>query len=213
MRDSLKSLLVLSIALGGAAGSAAPVLSAPQPACGYDYTCVAPGGGSSGGDSTAAFLGLRWDLGSAGPALSGGVRYLRSDDGEQVYGAQVDASLPLTGDIHLPKLRLMGIAGTVDVQGQIGGGFDFARDTAIISGGVQGPNVEGGLDFGLDGSLAAYLGVNSLKRPEYSGGALSCPPFYTLAQVDGGVVEFHGDDVIVTDEFITNGQSCLLTPP
>lgn len=206
MQDSFMKIIGLSFA--AVAGSLVFVTSASAiPGCGFPVQCAAPGAGGEE-SSTQAFLGMRWDFGAAGPALTGGVRVLKSNGEDGVYGVQADGSLPLTGDSHLPKLRVLGLFGTKDVQAQVGGGYDFAIDSAIISGGLQGPYVEGGLDYGLDGSLAPYIGVNSLKAPELGGGA-ACPADYTLVAVDGNEATYQTHTVYVDDQYISGGQACI----
>jgi hypothetical protein len=213
MKDSFKYLIGLGLALSPV--SILPVATAQASYLGCDwYDCAAPGAAGSS-SSTQAFIGLRWDFGAKGPAVTGGVRYLKSNDDDGVYGAQFDASLPLTGDTHLPKLRLLGLFGSSTVQGQLGGGYDFAKETFIISAGLQGPYLEGGLDYGLDGSFAPYIGINSLKKPELGGGA-ACPADYTLIAVTDNVGEYLSNPVYVDDQYISGGQACIsgsLPPP
>jgi hypothetical protein len=200
--------LGLVVAAAGVSMGVGVAIAGPQPACGSPYPCAQPDGSTGGGSSTQAFLGLRWDFGAQGPALTGGVRYLKSDDGDTVYGAQFDGSLPLTGDSHLPKLRLLGVFGSEAVQGQIGGGYDFGKQTAIVSGGLQGPYIEGGIDYGLDGSVAPYVGLNSLKKPDIADG-LSCPDPYSLLPVTNGTVDFDSSEVLVDPSYIAEGQTCI----
>lgn len=214
MRDSLNFYLSLAVVVAALpTGSAA--IAAPYFLCENNISCAAPGGGGSG-DETAVFAGLRWSFGEAAPAIVGGVRYLKSDDGDSAYGAQADVALPLiTSGAHLPKVRLLGLFGNTTVQGQLGGGYDFAKDTFILSAGLQSPHLEGGLDYGLDGSFTPYVGVNSLAKPKLDG-ELSCGNGYTLASVTDNIAEYQSYPVYIDDANITDGQTCIsgtITPP
>ena len=83
-----------------------------------------------------------------------------------VTGIQADVALPLTPDAFSnPEVRILGLAGDRDALGQAGVGFDFGSGQAFVSGGVQGPNVEGGANLGVDGKLDLYLGANTFGRP------------------------------------------------
>lgn len=178
-----------------------------------DFDCILPTGGSaSGGESTQAFVGLRWFFGTNSPALVGGLRYLKSNGDNGVAGAQFDASLPLFNtESHLPKLRLLGLFGTQDVQVQLGGGYDFGRGTMVVSAGVQGPYIDLGVDYGIDKSLAFYAGLTSLKRPEIGGdGALSCGDEHDLVAVIGNLADYDSYvGIYIDDGMINAGYTCL----
>ena len=168
---------------------------------------------SSGGSNsqTAAFVGLQWNLGSQSPELTGGIRYLTSNKDELVYGAQIDAALPLMGESFGPTVRLLGLAGNANVQAQAGAGYNFATALPLLTLGVQTSYFTAGANFELGGAISPYVGINSLAKPTLgSGGELSCDgPGFTLTDVVEGTV--YGGLIEVDDpSVIVDGQTCFL---
>ena len=94
--------------------------------------------------------------------LVAAARSTKTDTGNDVTGAKVDLTIPLTGDNHAPTLRAMGLAGSTDVQGEAGIGYDFGKSQALIGAGAQGPYVNGGFNYYFGSILAPYLGLNTL---------------------------------------------------
>lgn len=168
---------------------------------------------SSGGSSsqTAAFVGLQWNFGSQTPELTGGIRYLTSTEDEFVYGAQIDAALPLMGESFGPTIRLLGLAGNADVQAQAGAGYDFATALPLLTLGVQTSYFTAGANIELGGAINPYVGINSLAKPTLgSGGELSCDgPNFELTEVVEGTV--YGGLIEVDDpSVVVDGQTCFL---
>jgi hypothetical protein len=113
-------------------------------------------------NDTALFIGLQYDFGDMQADLVAGARRTVTDTDNDVTGAKFDIAIPLTGENHAPTIRAMGIAGTTDVQGEAGIGYDFGKSQALIGAGAQGPYVNGGFNYYFGSILAPYLGLNSL---------------------------------------------------
>lgn len=203
----LAALAAASVLLAGT-GVIIPTAAQAEPwPCGSG--CYAPsitgGGGSS--SQTAAFIGLQWNFGSQSPEVTGGVRYLTSNEDGLVYGAQADAALPLMGDAFAPTIRLLGLAGNTDIQAQAGVGYDFGSSLPLLAVGAQTAYVSGGANIELGGAVNPYLGVSTLARPSLgSAGVLGCPTGGQLTPVVNGTVDsgFIGVDGGV----VVDGQTC-----
>jgi hypothetical protein len=89
-------------------------------------------------------------------------RSTETDTDNDVTGAKFDIAVPLTGDNHMPTLRALALAGSPDVYGEAGLGYDFGKSQALIGAGAQGPYVNGGFNYYFGSILAPYLGLNTL---------------------------------------------------
>jgi hypothetical protein len=114
-------------------------------------------------NDTAVSIGIQYDFGDMQLDLVAGARSTKTDTENDVTGAKLDISMPLTGDTRAPTIRAMGLAGSTDVQGEAGLGYDFAKSQALIGAGAQGPYVNGGFNYYFGGILAPYLGINNLE--------------------------------------------------
>jgi hypothetical protein len=116
----------------------------------------------SGKSETVFSLGIQFDFGDMQPEIIGAVRHTNTDKGNDVVGGKLDVAVPLLGDDNfIPTVRVLGLAGSRDVQGEAGLGFDFAAQQALVGAGVQVPYVNGGVNLQFDGEWHPYLGVNS----------------------------------------------------
>ena len=141
------------------------------------HVVQAGGGGPvqlSSNNDTAFSIGLQYDFSDMQFALVGAARATKTDTDNDVTGGKVDLTIPLSGDNHAPTLRAMGLAGSTDVQGEAGIGYDFGKSQALIGAGAQGPYVNGGFNYYFGSVLAPYLGLNTLEdapsRNVYVGG-------------------------------------------
>lgn len=135
---------------------------------------------SSETDTTVG-IGLRFDFGDMQPEVVGTVRHTNTNKNNNVVGILGEISLPLMGDKpFVPAIRVKGLVGVPDVQGLAGVGYDFAHEQALVTAGVQGPYVEGGVDYLFSGDFAPYLGVNSYdgapERNKFLDEVLPPPP-------------------------------------
>lgn len=116
----------------------------------------------SGVDQTNAGIGLRFEFGDNVPEIVGVVRHTYTDTNNTVTGALAEVAIPLSEKLHFgPKLRVMGLVGSPSVQGEAGIGYDFANQQPLIGVGIQGPYVEAGANYLLDGQLNPYVGANT----------------------------------------------------
>lgn len=111
---------------------------------------------------TTLSIGLQYDFGDQQVDLVAAARSTKTDAGNDVIGGKVDLAIPMTGDNYAPTIRVMGLAGSPDVYGEAGMGYDFAKSQALIGAGAQGPYVNGGFNYFFGGILAPYLGANTL---------------------------------------------------
>jgi hypothetical protein len=150
--------------------------------------CVLPSGGATISDAyeTSFFTGLQWNFGDRQPELVLGVRRAQTTTERHVRGAKIDLAIPLLADLGQikPVVRVMGLAGSRDVQGEFGFGLRLLDWKPVAGAGLQIPYANGGLNYVLDDGIKPYAGFNTLKRavaPRESGGVLSCPTGYVLA--------------------------------
>jgi hypothetical protein len=111
---------------------------------------------------TTFSIGLQYDFGDMQFDLVAAARSTETDTDNDVTGAKFDIAVPLTGDNHMPTLRALALAGSPDVYGEAGLGYDFAKSQALIGAGAQGPYVNGGFNYYFGSILAPYLGLNTL---------------------------------------------------
>jgi hypothetical protein len=140
MHRRLSSLTVLSSALALSAGMAA-----------------ADGPGSD----TRLFAGLSWSFGAkSGPALQLGAIYADTDAGNDVTGARGYLNLSLSGG--RPQVVVTGFAGTTDVVGEIGLGYEFDGGGVFGQFGALGDYWAAGGTYGFgDGGWSGYIGLHS----------------------------------------------------
>ena len=112
---------------------------------------------------TMLSIGIQYDFGDQQLGLVAAARSTTTDTDNDVTGGKVDLTIPLTGDNHAPTIRAMGLAGSTDVQGEAGLGYDFGKSQSLIGAGAQGPYVNGGFNYYFGGILAPYLGLNTLE--------------------------------------------------
>jgi hypothetical protein len=144
-----KAGLVALVAVGGI------LLSSPAWA-GFPATTT------MGVSDTRAGIGLRFEFGDNAAEVVGSVRHTYTDTNNTVTGGLAEIAIPvITQRNHGPKIRAMGLVGSTCVQGMAGVGYDFANQQALVGAGIQGPYVEGGVNFLFNSELHPYVGVNS----------------------------------------------------
>lgn len=139
--------------------------------------------------------GVKWTLGeSVVPEIVAGYRYASVTSTGATQGADVSIAFKVTGNmklddfIHVGKLRAKYLNGMDYVQGEVGGGWDFAKKGLFAGISAQGPYVNSGVDYDFTSkdtfgkSLSPYLEFNSIgiyNRPAKNV-TISCPAGYTL---------------------------------
>jgi len=133
-------------------------------------------------NSNMGYGGVKWTLGeSLVPEVVAGYRFASVTNNGATQGGDLSMSIKITGKtelndlIHLGKLRAKYLNGTDYLQGEVGGGWDFANKGLFAGVSAQGPFVNTGLDYDLSGknafgkSFSPYLEFNSLgiySRPQ-----------------------------------------------
>jgi hypothetical protein len=130
---------------------------------------------NSSGNSNIGYGGVKWTLGdSILPEIVAGYRYASVTSSGATQGGDLSISVKITGKtelnnlIHLGKLRAKYLNGINYLQGEVGGGWDFAKNGVFAGIGAQGPYVNAGVDYDFTGvnsfgkSFSPYAGFNSI---------------------------------------------------
>ncbi|GAB2499341.1 hypothetical protein [Arenimonas alkanexedens] len=162
-----------------------PVLAGvptPPPAPTFTTTVI-------GQDNTSEdefFVGLNWQFGAhSQPELVVGYRDLDVSSNGDVDGFGLDFTFPLTKGFRPGELRLKGIDGDEDLQGEFGLGWSFAHQGFLLTGGAQGRHFTAGTDYVFGTGWQPYLGVNTVGEydvpPYLTETTASCPSPFVLA--------------------------------
>ncbi len=117
-------------------------------------------------NETVVFGGIQWNFGSSKPELVLGARSTQSNSTSHVTGVKFEMAIPMDSiRWKMPTFRAMGLAGSCDVQGEAGLGWNFATNHPLFALGVQAPYSTLGVNYSIPNSFAPYLGVNSLRKP------------------------------------------------
>jgi hypothetical protein len=188
MKPTLRTALAVALAL-----ACTPVLAGiPTPPPNPTFTTTVIGQEEASEDEF--FAGLNWQFGASSQAeLVVGYRDVDVKSDGDVDGFGLDFTFPLKGGIKPGELRLKGIDGDEDLQGEFGLGWSFAHKGFLLTAGAQGQHVTAGTDYVFGAGWEPYIGVNTVGdydppefRTETTG---SCPEPYELS---------------------ANGQSCEL---
>jgi hypothetical protein len=115
---------------------------------------------------TRFMAGVQWNFGSSTPELVLGVRRIKTRNNDSTIGGKFDIAIPLNADTYkTPVVRLMGVAGNRDVQGEFGFGLKLMEWKAVVGVGVQAPYTNGGVNYIFNDGLNPYFGFNTLKKP------------------------------------------------
>lgn len=133
------------------------------------------------------YAGLEWTLGEGlTPAVVVGYRHARVQSNGDTQGGDISFSFNVISGFHPGKLRAKYFNGQENVQGEVGGGFDFAK--GVFAGvGVQGPYTNLGVDylFTTGSPWEPYFMLNTLPGYDKPHGntttTMGCPTGYTLS--------------------------------
>ena len=139
----------------------------------YDF--VTTNGGSL--TTNRAYAGLKWTLNeSIKPQAVFGFRHARTESNGDTDGGDISISAKFIDGFQLGKLRAKYFNGKENVQGEVGGGFDFTK--GIFAGaGIHAPYSLIGLDlhpFINENKLEPYLQLDTIKRYKKSNSTTSC---------------------------------------
>lgn len=129
-----------------------------------------------------AFIGLEWTIGkSILPEVQVGYRDVDVESDGDVSGAQVSLTFNIE-QMSFGKLRLEGVQGDEDIQGQLGVGYNFAQPGWMLTGGGQGNYVFAGVDYTIGSGFDFRGGVNTISDYDVPSETvtLSCPDNYSL---------------------------------
>ena len=126
-------------------------------------------------NSNMGYGGVKWTLGdSLVPEWVAGYRFASVTNNGATQGGDLSLSVKITGKtqlnnlIHLGKLRAKYFNGIDYLQGEVGGGWDFAKNGVFAGVSAQGPFVNTGVDYDFTGvnsfskSFSPYTGFNSI---------------------------------------------------
>lgn len=172
-----------------------------------DGECVAPLKGPdifSSNSETRFFGGMQWSFGNNAPELIMGVQRIETRTDETVFGGKFDFSLPLTGPKKFdPTVRVLGVAGNRDAQGEAGFGIQLSRLDPLLAIGANFPYINGGMNIYRAQGVAPYAGITTLGRlapPKRENGELSC--------ASGSLFLITGSDSVPAGD-IVNGYTCV----
>jgi len=112
------------------------------------------------------YAGLKWDMpGPLAPQLVVAIRRAKTESDGDTKGADLSMAFAIFDGFKPGKLRLKFFIGSRDVQGEVGGGFDFARNAFFGGPSVNGPFVNLGVDWSTGGGLQPYGMIHSHGKP------------------------------------------------
>ncbi len=151
----------------------------------YNSDCVAPGQGVQ--TETRFVAGLQWNFGDSQPELVLAVRRTETMGSSEVLGGKLDVAIPLRFDMNIkPVVRLLGVAGDRDVQGEYGFGFQAFDMKPLLAIGMQAPFTNIGVNYLFGDGYKPYVGLNSFQRavaPKQN----VCPAGYTFMRATPNV--------------------------
>lgn len=167
MKILIKALAAFTCLLAfNFASAGAPI--APQPT--YTNTEVS---------DDEAFIGFNWTLGgSLTPELEFGFRDVDVQSDGDVSGAGISISFDLM-NMAFDKIKLKGIKGDQDLQGELGGGYSLLGGQWLGTVGAQGQNFNLGLDLMQQGGVQLNGGINSVDDYDAPAKKGSCESPYT----------------------------------
>jgi hypothetical protein len=126
-----------------------------------------PGANGAALTDNRAYAGLKWTLNEGiKPQAVVGFRHARTESNGNTDGGDLSISAKIIDGFQLGKLRAKYFNGKEDVQGEVGGGFDFTK--GLFAGvGVHAPYSLIGLDlhpFINDNKLEPYIQIDTIKK-------------------------------------------------
>ena len=132
---------------------------------------LAGGGGyyetSVSSTNNKVYAGLKWTLNEGiKPQAVIGFRHTNIGSDGHTDGGDISLSAKFIDGFQLDKTRLKYINGNNDVQGELGGGYDFTKGL-FLGGSANGPYINLGVDYLIqakDKSIDPYIMLNTLSR-------------------------------------------------
>ena len=128
------------------------------------------------------YVGINWNFGVRDGATAViGYRDAKVKTNSNVEGWKAEATFVLSGaNMGFGELRAKYLMGERDVQGELGLGFSGAHEAFLLNGGIQGPYVNGNVDYLFNKGWLFSIGANSLGKVKKPKEMTTCPPGYTL---------------------------------
>ena len=137
----------------------------------------------SGRNDNTVYVGINWNFGVRDGATAVlGYRDAKVKANGNVEGWKIEGSFVLTGaPMGFGEVRAKYLRGERDVQGELGFGFSGAHGAAFLNAGVQGPYINGNLDYLFNKGLLLSIGANTLDKVKKPKETSTCPPGYSLS--------------------------------
>ena len=133
-------------------------------------------------NDNTVYVGINWNFGArTGATAVLGYRDAHVKKNGNVDGWKAEATWVLSGaPMGFGEIRAKYLKGEREVQGEIGAGFSGAHEAFLLNAGVQGPYINGNLDYLFNKGFLGSIGVNSLDKVKKPKKVSTCPPGYTL---------------------------------
>jgi len=137
-------------------------------------------------NDNTVYVGINWNFGARDGATAVlGYRDAHVKKNSNVDGWKVEATWVLSGaPMGFGEVRAKWLKGERDVQGELGAGFSGAHQAFLLNAGVQGPYINGNLDYLFNKGILASIGVNSLDKVKKPKKVSTCPAGYTLDEAN-----------------------------
>ncbi|MCE9658204.1 MAG: hypothetical protein K8R60_06555 [Burkholderiales bacterium] len=133
-------------------------------------------------NDNTVYAGINWNFGVRNGATAVlGYRDAKVKSNSNVEGWKVEATWVLSGaPMGFGEVRAKYLKGERDVQGELGLGFSGAHEAFLLNGGVQGPYINGNVDYLFNKGWLASIGANTLNKVKKPKKSESCPAGYFL---------------------------------
>ena len=125
------------------------------------------------------YAGLKWTLNEGiKPQAVIGFRHTNIGSDGHTDGGDISLSAKFIDGFQLDKTRLKYINGNNDVQGEVGGGYDFTKGL-FLGASANGPYINLGVDYLIqakDKSIDPYIMLNTLSRTKTKTETIIIPP-------------------------------------
>jgi hypothetical protein len=156
--NKLSKIFILLVAVLTPYMSHANAIPEPIPGCSKAFPIATCSPSISDGPASTnvnmGYGGLKWTFGEGYvPEIVGGFRYASVTSSGATQGADISIAFKVTGKmeiddlIHFGKLRAKYLNGMDYLQGEVGGGWDFAKKGLFAGISAQGPYVNSGVDY------------------------------------------------------------------
>ena len=127
------------------------------------------------------YAGLKWTLNEGiKPQAVIGFRHTNIGSDGHTDGGDISLSAKFIDGFQLDKTRLKYINGNNDVQGELGGGYDFTKGL-FLGGSANGPYINLGVDYLIqakDKSIDPYIILDTLSRTKTKTKTIVTPIYY-----------------------------------